>query len=1270
MKSFTGGMNRDVLFEKALPTQYYDALDIQHEIINENTVGSITVDDGNTLAFTVPNITTQNQLLVLFIPYTTSGINFSGTSERTGFSLFSGTVSSALADGNAWATAIQAAINAIIGPSGGTVTAFSSQGSGTPFNWWFQVSFTQSVVWDFDGSTNLSFITQEGYFGSEVGYLIPFYAIQHLNQLVVFSSKNHDPAQSYNNAVGEIGIVTLVTGIWTYRRLTRTKKFQFSTTNTMESAIEGIITGRNGVYFTDNDNPPRVFYYDYATSYDNEWSLIKFSPTFITTENPTGYYYYDNIDQSIKLQLQPNDATIDLVSVTSGGALTAGVKKYSVRFYISDIAASPFSSLSNDVSVALTPSPSIFAQGGSNGQQTAQKVTLTIANCDPTLYDFVELACIEFNQGAVSGTIVGKYALSSSEVTIIHTGVENTQSDLDLSLLPDLGVYIERSKNLAIFSERLFLSNIAIKEEPDLSDWGQTEVTLSEVVETISSVATGTLNSGALPAFSFAKSNEFYDPLNTFNRKSYMPIETYRFGIIIHWTDGSKSSPIWIGDHQFSTSGCMATDDPTNQGDVRLRAFQPTVDFTNFPIDFTLVKGYEIVRAECIKEVLAAGWGMASYGVPEAGYYGSGWPLTQGVAQPANGSTLMNFFSPDIYFGLVDISPAAGDQVYNYGVVNAFNGPATAIYGAADRVQAWQFNGYADTGAPEILTVEEGEFIPFNQYGTKVIGGGLKGSTLIYTSGTSSGGCSIPSLWLKTDNAITERTANNNYFNCLAFYVRPISDKYGDYRNTQYISCGYYREITDYNTLSYTDTVYGGDTFVQQHWIKLIYSSNDSPVNAHVGFSYYTWSRVNGQMRAVASPSILTFPLNTTNVQDWLGLNNTSAGQEDLIYDEGYSAEGAQPQLYPGYNPDLQVTINLPTRLQFSEPKPSNSIIDSYRKFPALNFKDYTTNDGQINAVFSLGNRLIIMQEKVILDQPVDFTAVITTQDGLPLTLGSGDTLSAKAQPITRYGLFQKGASLKYKSRKGGESIAWFDALSKNFMRLSGDGVRVLSSENFVQSWFYNNTSLVENDLDARMCFDQRRQELTFTARGGSVAIGWWTIIFNEANNAFTTFRSYKPKTYMEFLDFVLSVIYDEENAAPGQNNKVYKHIWTSGATPRIYQDLNGYAPYVYGFVNKTPEIEKTFLASWIDTTIAPVRVEFSLYSATTGKTAIIATATVIKQRRDNYVYYVPGKTSDNTKLRSKFLGVKIFLSYTTTARQKIVEFFTKFFYKSRNIGS
>lgn len=1259
-KTFEGGINKDALVENQKNGEYWDANDIQTFINASGAKAAIGPDDGNIANFTVPAVLAQSQLYVLIIDYTTASIDVTGTKESDGTVAFLGTLQSGNPDDNTWATAIRADINTMIAGFG-TCTGFTRQGAATPFTWLFEITFNvTSIVWNYTNtSSNQAYITQEGYFAAlgEPGTLIPFYGKQHFGQLLVFSSKDNTGGSGYNNAVGEIGVV--ISG--TYTRLARSKKWKFSTTYTFDATPEGITTGRTGVYLTDDVNFPRVFYYNYSTSYTDDWCIIRDSPNFILTPNPNGQYYYNNIDQSVRLQLQPNNAQISLLDVSSGGLLTAGGKRYAVRFYVSTLAATRFSSLSKLVQIPFVSEPASTSQGG-EGQSTTYKSELRISECDPTLYDYIELACVEYNDGAVSGFIVGRYPLSSTSIDITHTGSESLSTTLDLAELSDLSTVVATAKNLAIKDNRLFLANITLKEEPDLTAWAQASVTLAEYQDNIPSLSADLVTGANFTNFSPTTTEEFYVADRTFRFMTYMPIETYRFGIRIHWTDGSVSQPYFVGDLTFSDQNAFATNTGSPNA-VIIKILQATVDFSAFPVAFTLVKGYEIVRAECIREVLAAGWGLASFGNPEVGYFAAGYPLAVLGAQPANASTLMAFISPDLYLGHAQITPAAGDLIYNYGVPQAWN-TASINPAGSDFVNVAQFDGFADS-TPQILNVEVGEAVQFNSRGTTVLGGGLKYTTSVYTTAGTFGGTSVYSLGLKTDVAIAEKTGATNYLNYLCFYVRLITDKYGDYKNTQYISCGHYESIVNYSTTSYTGLVYGGDTFVQKHWLRTVNASvNAAPQSLFMGMSYYTWSRANGQMRRLTDPSQTTFPLNTTNLSTWLYANLTTS--EDLAYDSGYSGEGGQAQLFVGFNPDLIQNNDLPTRAMYSQSKPSNSQLDLYRYFLPLDFKDYSTDDGEINSLLVRNNDLLVMQPTAILSQGVNTTAVVSTADGLPTSLGNGAVLTTQAMVVTNFGLSQKGAAHRYLSTRGGVTIAWFDSLSKKFLRLGADGIKVISDTNNMRSWFFVNTVNVTTDLTMTMAYDIHKEELLITAKGAPLYTSWWTLVWNEYFDAFTSFRSAKPQVYMELKNNVLSADYKKSAGdTTFVPNNVYIHV-NSTNTPSYYGLVT--TPYVMTVVNKAPLDVKRYMTTWFNiVTPLPTLVQFFVYpgnSSVFSSTADSSSSTFV-QRRDYYLCLIPNNSADG-RLRSKYLGIKITFALTNGLTTRLTYLATKFLNKFR----
>jgi hypothetical protein len=1282
-KNFTGGINRDGQIKDHAPNEYYDAQDIQHIVNAINGNASIMPDAGNVLAGTLPLISAQPQITQLVLTYNITNINFEVFLD--GVSVFSGFVQSNAASGAAWGAAIATDFNTIFGPDI-TVAFVTSVGSTHYFSMTATVNGINydTVFEQLEGEARDAIIVQEGYAtGMGTGRLKVFAARQVLNDLFIFSSKDNTAVPVYN-AVGEIGVIRKDpnTGAWTsYVRLARSRNFRFDTSNTFQVDGKGVEGGKISLYFVDGtsdlSNVPRVFYVTHKTTFSDYTTdqCMKRTAANQTADDPDGFYYYNSLSDSIRLQQQENNAVIEYVDTTSGGVLTTGGKRYSVRFKVGGVAVTPFCQLSGLVPIPAVLEPSVSTQGG-NGEASGYKVELQVSNCDSELYDTLELAVVEYNDGAVSGTIIGEYDVTGGIVSVTHTGTESGTSELDLSELQEILVEFAGAKNVVLHDNRLFLSNIEEEVDIDIQNWVQT-IAITEVTTDVTCITTPVVGAGNFTNYTFSADQEYYIGSNNYNLLGYYPGETYRFGIRFHLKSGRITRTYWITDFTFSLTNVAANDNAAGTPTVvKVKGIQAVIDYNSVlaPADFVAqVEGHSYVRAKCIPEMLGNGLAFASFGNPEVGYYAAGYPLNARAVQVANVSTLSAFVCPEIIY-TNSITPTAGDQILNYGVPYIYNTyTATA---AGDDVTYTEINGVADTTA-QTLTVENGEYVPAYSRGSKVIGLGLKFSSAIYAGAGTFAGISCASVALKTDVALTEKTANTNYWYYWAFYKRPITDKYGDIDNTQYISMNHYKAVDAYTT-SYTETIYGGDTFVQRHFLKLCVRSIDGGGNDDkLGISYYAYSRVNTQMRRLTDPSGLTFPLNTTDLSLWIDADETPG--EDYGYDIGYSAESAIAQEFAPYDALLADEAVKPTRMHYSQACPSNSVRDLNRNFAPLDYKDYPESMGQINDVVSVSDSLIVMQPDAIYRQLVNNTAVISTSDSLPTSLGSGGVISTKEILLTNYGLTLKGGSLKYLSEsRGGTSVIWVNVKFKKILRWSADGVRPLSDENKFRSFLFNNLQYAITDNDIVMGYDAKRGEVNITVKGDYVASYenyWWTYIFNEYMNAFSTRRSYEPNYYLMYDNTMLSPDYSTsalDTSVP--TNQIYEHTITQpvSAVPVIYDGRVASIapdPWVFTFCNLFPDEYKRFMAVWMDTASTSESIEYYIYNAANAISTVQSTSTSFVEKRPGFfTTLIPNDASDG-RLRSMYLGLKIFLRANTgivNPWQVIRSIAVKFLMKSR----
>ncbi len=903
-----------------------------------------------------------------------------------------------------------------------------------------------------------------------------------------------------------VGKKDYLTGTWTNKILFQTNQIQvpIGTPIDMDGQID--FGERLSIYFT-TDTTPRCIYVPYKNVWNDFASMIwYYDPnTNLMVNNTDGYYIYNSIESETSLQLLQNFARVSNAAVSTGGALKTGNKQYYIRQISGNEVKTGIGMGSGQVSIfqeSLT-NPALY--GNVAGLDTNKKATLTIENLDAALYDKFELICTENNGGVFTSYIVNVFNITGETMTVTHFGNE-TQVSVSQSEFAQEQVLLKTAKNLVIARNRLFLSNVTTQIDYDLSAWAQT-IGVTLVREGFSTAYSDVFSNSWIP-------NEYQETDNIFQKTGYTYYETYRFGIKLYFTNGFVSRPYYIDDFKMETNAdnvsALTSGDGTYASVFQVYLFRPQflVNLDTAPtIDGKSLKdvlyGYEIVRLECIPEVLATGFTMPStyaaspMASPPPSYCRAGGrimeraetgvaPITSFLDRKANA-----FYSPEVIFGTSEISPSPNDKLVIYGqpvltdyistspIANTAGNPPSPTF-STQICGAMCFTDWAKTNPYEI-NISYGEILDFNSNGNVVITpslGGLTMSTVVASNvylplASGNWGNNQKCLSLRTSSDVTAPTFTDIDFGFYySAYYRPQPNKYGDIEQGNYIACGYFRKLSVGVGGTYTDNVYGGDTFTQRSYIKFcnMYVPNDytSPSLYRVGLTFWTQNRANFQLRNFDLTTSKDFPYTTNSntitgeIAQWLGLDQLNAGQ--TLYDISNSPLQIPTASRVAFNPNDTLDKTEQNILYYSDLKVNDSLSDPYRMFMPLNRKSYPAMYGGIQNTFVKdSNSLIIMMDNQVYLQALDQQQNQTNSDGTNIIIGDGSVVGARELALSQIGSPLKTAAIQYKTSSGRIHVSYFNPYLKKLIRI-GEGITDIGETTGVQSFLTNNTD---------RCFDE-----------------------------------------------------------------------------------------------------------------------------------------------------------------------------------------------------
>lgn len=966
-------------------------------------------------------------------------------------------------------------------------------------------------------------------------------------------------AYSKQTGLGEIGVV-YQTGYEThdYVRLLRSRELNFSTLYQVDARSKRKNDGKKGVYFTDNFNPMRVFYYrgDYIT--DGALSI----------NNPLGEYELGFIASEIRLLLANEGFRIDWVDqIQTGGAVRSGNWRYSARFLTSSLSPTQWTDITNPVPVATS---SIDGSGytfvGDSANVATPKINvLEVTNNVPGVYSFVEIAALNYIGNAIQGYIIGRYVLTGEQVQQInHTGNETDITDLDPGTISQVLPPVATARNVEMLDNRLIFSNLTPTQFSNFTEWVET---WNYALERSSIQPVGIrdiLQLGLLTV------GEYQTPDHVYMRLSHLFMETYRYGFRFRLKDGTVTPVFYFGEditidltapggrRNAGSFDSFDLTDNNSLGNNPTQTHTVYVDFQDIDLSFLIdgIPAYDLItdiipmRAPVVPTVwngvmikgvsgLVTGGGLSmfngyyiSLGVDVQGvgpnmFAGSGVPavafapnsnptyaeVTSGGYFTAEPEAAF-FYCPDILFGQAAINYLPGDKLIVYGSPNRQYVTTTLNPGSAWYGYYCEYNGYTDVTAnvtPD--DIDDAVSMALGQKTATVNG-------VVYSNQLTFGD---PVFWNTSDiiNYKLERTlalnggpfVDNNgaghtdYGFYIASYYRPLLNQYGDPSTTEYESVGVFYAIENQTGIIADGQIkVYGDVHTQKSYIKSRYpagiqgASPIGDIGFGMGFGFYSQNRVNAQMHRPATPTTTPAIFPELPIDNWLIFAITGSDPTNLFYNNGYTPRNGITVAEPFDDTAIYQT-DWGNAIIWSETEADGSSTDLLRIFLPLNIKFLDYRFGKITEALNYNGQLVTLQETQVQRQYFDSTQTMRTDQGSEVIIGSGGVLSREGQQMTSFGCQHKWSVLKAKSEKGNDVIYFIDLNNKAFCRLGYNGNDALEEINGMKAFFANNLSLLWNKDNPASgqgiasIFNQRYREGVWTMRAINTEIVEWDAI-------------------------------------------------------------------------------------------------------------------------------------------------------------------------------
>lgn len=407
-----------------------------------------------------------------------------------------------------------------------------------------------------------------------------------------------------------------IVGVWSYTELLRSNKMNFRLYKQIQGALN-VTTGGLLYDFTDFLNPIKRLIYkgDIVTggflSLYNSEAIYSLDTIDVASRLQTG--------------ANTSKVTLAVASgVGAGGrtGFTNGAKREScytafVRFRASDGAYTPYSKASN---VLWLHSSSVTDHN--YGLNSGRAIQITIEQVPLGLYESVEVGVIEFTTSSWIGYSLPAVQINGDKTVYIGDSGFNTESYSSFNdaatLLEQIPFVFENSKTILGYNNYLLAGNVNLYQEYDLTDWAQ-DIALTVVRREI---IIDNYNNAVKPENTALY---FLGGINTYTRcsnewMSYMPHDHYRFCVFIDWENGSPTSTYWIDDVSFAPFDTGLTDDVCAVSGSDLVVYQYYLEATNINTGYVLsngkllkdeIKDIRFGRALCNNSVQTTGIGVA-----------------------------------------------------------------------------------------------------------------------------------------------------------------------------------------------------------------------------------------------------------------------------------------------------------------------------------------------------------------------------------------------------------------------------------------------------------------------------------------------------------------------------------------------------------------------------------------------------------------------------------------------------------------------------------
>ena len=744
-----------------------------------------------------------------------------------------------------------------------------------------------------------------------------------------------------------------------------------------------------------------------------------------------------------------------------------------------------------------------------------------------------------------SSHVARMYKNDSEFIDITYPNYPTTETEYNLSIKNKLDLDVSPTTGNALYRYRGESAGIPGGQGPNVS--------YTFVLNTIKfrEPVTG------LGIWSVNGSIGYSDPLQNDN-VGYQRDEIYRFGVIFFNSKGQSSFVKWIGDirmpHYSENSNSFGITYATDY--IRILGINFVFNFTELLQSYPDIVSYQIVRAERTYDTAT---------VVDCGYIGNlqkddtvlywggyGAPTPTNAIYPALHSSTGASFAPK---SIVEYICAETNYNKNndgaYSRLDIHSGNDTHINKRTGTASAYDvdnvilssllpsstFGAIVDIDSTVLfraqrnLTLLQGLSSEFGGYSLKTRSHidpegsrGYKGTTLVMKLASDVSTTTIATL------------ANDHPAYALR---RRITYPYGGYSistiaNTTYYPCSSVQSINTSNI-----TVYGGDTYITKfEYMRTMWADGTGSTFEDDRYAQVVQCLVESKLNLdyTSNPRWSTYDDNISNsgsiitngfmysafwekAGTWeFYLNGGTATQYFIQANDLYTYNPVY-SLSTGAKSFVSKPINFventeySTRVSVSEKKTNGEVADSWLQFLPNNSIDIDNQFGPLTRLYNHNNSLFYFQTKGFGIIPVEDREVITTGNGVPVSIGTGEALKRYDYVSTNAGTSLPNSII------GTDSNLYFvdDDLKKLCRLKNKEGFEFLSDINGLYAYMHRADLTSVNTI-----YNPRTKEIMFSFPTESLK-------YNEYTNTFISFSdtTFDFGTYKKGQTYVFKNSYD-----------------------------------------------------------------------------------------------------------------------------------------------